>query len=246
MNNYHFILTLFAHFILTLFAVNNTTIDNLITVVHLGLFIWEAGRDFYRRAFIWTFCRRDNEDLLVLDAILNLLYLRVTYCKKRNVSKNSNCPWQGGMKHLYGKNRLVEARIPARRDGRKNVPPPYKQYANYRNIYMSPVYRPIPVNVPSRLSYKQALRFWLWFTKGRCNNSHPSQFINVLLSKFPYMVSLDDFFNVNKGKLTCNSPFGNVDREKVDQDDIFYLNDYTIFLPRITQIEYLGLVCFKK
>ena len=44
------------------------------------------GRDVYRLAFIWTFYTRDNENLLVLDAILNLLYLRVTYCKKCKVS----------------------------------------------------------------------------------------------------------------------------------------------------------------
>ncbi len=89
-------------------------------------------RDVYRLAFISTFCRRDNEDLLVLAAILNLLCLRMTYCKKRNVSKNrNNCPWQGGMKHLYGKNRpaqagipVAETGIPPRRDGTKNLPPP--------------------------------------------------------------------------------------------------------------------------
>ncbi len=39
------------------------------------------------------------------------------------------CPGQGGMKHLYGKNRPAQAGIPARRDGTKNVLPPYKQYA---------------------------------------------------------------------------------------------------------------------
>ena len=56
-------------------------------------------------------------NLLVLDAILNLLYLRMTYCKKRNVSKNSNCPGQGGMKHLYGKNRPAQAGIPVAETG---------------------------------------------------------------------------------------------------------------------------------
>ncbi len=126
------------------------------------------GRDVYRLAFIRTFCRRDNENLLVLDAILNLLYLHVTYCKKRNVSKNSNCPGQGGMKHLYGKNRPAQAGIPvavtgipARRDGTKNVPPPYKQYAIKTietSICRDLGHRPVPVNVPSRLSYKQAPR----------------------------------------------------------------------------------------
>ena len=95
----------------------------------------------------------------MLDAILNLLYLRVTYCKKRNVSKNSNCPGQGGMKHLYGKNRpaqagisVAETGIPARRDGTENVPPPYKQYAiKTIETYMSgsrassrPGKRPVP------------------------------------------------------------------------------------------------------
>ena len=103
----------------------------------------------------------------MLDAILNLLYLHVTYCKKRNVSKNSNCPGQGGMKHLYGKNRPAQAGIPvavtgipARRDGTKNVPPPYKQYAIKTietSICRDLGHRPVPVNVPSRLSYKQAL-----------------------------------------------------------------------------------------
>ena len=70
------------------------------------------GRDVYRLAFIQTFCRRDNENLLLLDAILNLIYLRVTYCEKPNVSKKSNCPGEGGMKHFNGKNRPAQARIP--------------------------------------------------------------------------------------------------------------------------------------
>ncbi len=58
------------------------------------------------------------------------------FCKKRNVSKNRNCPGQGWMKYLYGKHRpaqaritVAETRILARRDGMKNVPPPYKQHA---------------------------------------------------------------------------------------------------------------------
>ena len=46
-------------------------------------------------------------------------------------------PGLGGMKNLYGKNRplqagtssVAETGIPPRRDGTKNVPPPYKQYA---------------------------------------------------------------------------------------------------------------------
>ena len=71
------------------------------------------------------------------------------------------------MKHLYGKNRpaqagisVAETGIPARRDGTKNVPPPYKQYAiKTIETYTcrDPGHRPVPVNVPSRLSYKQAL-----------------------------------------------------------------------------------------
>ena len=71
------------------------------------------------------------------------------------------------MKHLYGKNRpaqagipVVETGIPPRRDGTKNVPPPYKQYAiKTIETYTcrDPGRRPVPVNVPSRLSYKQAL-----------------------------------------------------------------------------------------
>ena len=90
----------------------------------------------------------------MLDAILNLLCLRVTYCKKRNVSKYSNCPGQGGMKHLYGKNRPAQAEIPAKRDGTKNDPAPYKQYAiKTIETYtcQDPGHRPVPVNVPSRL-----------------------------------------------------------------------------------------------
>ncbi len=71
------------------------------------------------------------------------------------------------MKHLYGKNRpaqagipVAETGIPARRDGTKNVPPQYKQYAiktieTYTCRDLG--HRPFPVNVPSRLSYKQAL-----------------------------------------------------------------------------------------
>ena len=80
---------------------------------------------------LYEILKADNENLLVLDAIFNLLYLRMTYCKKRDVSKNSNCTGKGGMKHLYGKNRSAQAGIPvaetgiqARRDGTKNVPPP--------------------------------------------------------------------------------------------------------------------------
>ncbi len=48
----------------------------------------------------------------MLNAILNLLYFCVTYCNERNVSKKSNCPGQGGMKHLYGKNHPAQAGIP--------------------------------------------------------------------------------------------------------------------------------------
>ena len=50
--------------------------------------------------------------------------------------------------------------IPPRRDGTKNVPPPYKQYAiKTIETYTcrDPGHRPVSVNVPSRLSYKQAL-----------------------------------------------------------------------------------------
>ena len=71
------------------------------------------------------------------------------------------------MKHLYGKNRpaqagipVAETGIPPRRDWTKNVPPPYKQYAiKTIETYTcrDPGHRPVPVNVPSRLSYKQAL-----------------------------------------------------------------------------------------
>ena len=72
------------------------------------------------------------------------------------------------MKHLYGKNRpaqagipVAETGIPPRRDGTKNVPPPYKQYViKTIETYAcrDPGHRPVPANVPSRLSYKQALR----------------------------------------------------------------------------------------
>ena len=75
------------------------------------------------------------------------------------------------MKHLYGKNRpaqagipVAETGIPPRRDGTKNVPPPYKQYViKTIETYAcrDPGHRPVPANVPSRLSYKQALRGWL-------------------------------------------------------------------------------------
>ena len=71
------------------------------------------------------------------------------------------------MKYLYGKNRhtqagitVAETGIPARRDGTKNVPPPYKQHAiKTIETYTcrDPGHRPVSVNVPSRLSYKQAL-----------------------------------------------------------------------------------------
>ena len=73
------------------------------------------------------------------------------------------------MKHLYGKNRpahagipVAETGIPPRRDGTKNVPPPYKQYViKTIKTYTcrDPGHRPVSVNVPSRLSYKQALSF---------------------------------------------------------------------------------------
>ena len=72
------------------------------------------------------------------------------------------------MKHLYGKNRpaqagipVAETGIPPRRDGTKNIPPPYKQYAiKTMETYAcrDPGHRPVPANVPSRLSYKQAFR----------------------------------------------------------------------------------------
>ena len=75
------------------------------------------------------------------------------------------------MKHLYGKNRpaqagipVAETGIPPRRDWTKNVPPPYKQYAiKTIETYTcrDPGHRPVPVNVPSRLSYKQALIYKL-------------------------------------------------------------------------------------
>ena len=81
------------------------------------------------------------------------------------------------MKHLYGKNRpaqagipVAETGIPARRDGTKNVPPPYKQYAiKTIETYTcrDPGHRPVPVNVPSRLSYKQALRLFPGGSFGR-------------------------------------------------------------------------------
>ncbi len=82
--------------------------------------------------------------------------------------KTAIVPGNGGVKHLYGKNRpaqagirVAETGIPARRDGTKNVPLPYKQYA-IKTIEThkckDPGHRPVPVNVPSRLSHKQALR----------------------------------------------------------------------------------------
>ncbi len=81
------------------------------------------------------------------------------------------------MKHLYGKNRpaqagipVAETGIPPRRDGTKNVPPPYKQYViKTIETYAcrDPGHRPVPVNVPSRLSYKQALRHFGHMEKPR-------------------------------------------------------------------------------
>ena len=84
------------------------------------------------------------------------------------------------MKHLYGKNRpaqagipVAETGIPPRRDGTKNVPPPYKQYViKTIETYAcrDPGHRPVPVNVPSRLSYKQALNILgtlTWFILGK-------------------------------------------------------------------------------
>ena len=75
--------------------------------------------------------------------------------------------------YLYGKNRpaqagipVAETGIPPRRDGTKNVPPPYKQYViKTIETYAcrDPGHRPVPANVPTRLSYKQALiAFAVW------------------------------------------------------------------------------------
>ena len=84
------------------------------------------GQDVYCLAFISTFCRRDNEDLLLLDAILNVLYLHVNYCKNRIVSTILSRT----RRNLYDKKRSAQAGIPiaetgisARRDATKNVPP---------------------------------------------------------------------------------------------------------------------------
>ena len=94
-------------------------------------------------------------------------HLELTLLTRHLAMSAQYCPGQGGMKHLYGKNRptqagisVAENGIPARRDGTENVPPAYKQYAiKTIETYMSGSgHRPVPVNVPSRLSYKQALR----------------------------------------------------------------------------------------
>jgi hypothetical protein len=56
---------------------------------------------------------------------------------------------------------VAQTGIPLVRDGTKNVPLPYKHLViNIIEIYTSrdPVHRPVPANVPSRLSYKQALK----------------------------------------------------------------------------------------
>ena len=116
------------------------------------------GRDVYNRlAFIWTFCRRDNENLLVLDAMLNLLYLRVTYCKKRNVSKISckarwSAIYMARIVQLKPGFRLLKPVSQLGETGRKTS----RLYIivcdkNYRNIYMSgsrasscPGKRPVP------------------------------------------------------------------------------------------------------
>ena len=69
----------------------------------------------------------------------------------------------GGMKPLYDKNRpawggipVAESDIPPRRDGTKNVPASYKRNAiNIVETYTcrDPEKRPVPANVPFRLSY---------------------------------------------------------------------------------------------
>ncbi len=96
------------------------------------------------------------------------------------------------MKHLYGKNRpaqagipVAETGIPARRDGTKNVPPPYKQYViKTIETYAcrDPGHRPVPVNVPSRLSYKQALIHTMCALKipTLVQNAHLHHLINIL------------------------------------------------------------------
>ena len=101
------------------------------------------------------------------------------------------------MKHLYGKNRpaqagipVAETGIPARRDGTKNVPPPYKQYAiKTIETYTcrDPGHRPVPVNVPSRLSYKQALNHTMVHnsTRNTCMQQ-PLAFV----SKQPYFPNM--------------------------------------------------------
>ncbi len=101
------------------------------------------------------------------------------------------------MKHLYGKNRpaqagipVAETGIPPRRDGTKNVPPPYKQYViKTIETYAcrDPGHRPVPVNVPSRLSYKQAPRACLYERRdgtfagtGRCLGSRHAYYVSTV------------------------------------------------------------------
>ncbi len=111
-----------------------------------------------------TFCRQDNEVLLVFGRHLELTLLT------RNAISAQYCPGQGRMKHLYDKNRLAQAGIlvaetgiPAWRDGTKNVPLPYKQYV-IKNIETYTCrdlgHRLVPVIFPSRLSNKQALKLY--------------------------------------------------------------------------------------
>ncbi len=96
------------------------------------------------------------------------------------------------MKHLYGKNRPAPG-IPARRDGTKNVPPPYKQYViKTIETYTcrDPGHRPVLVNVPSRLSYKQALTGW----RKNC------------LTLTTHIAEIDLFFRAESGKRVYDRP----------------------------------------
>ena len=120
----------------------------------------EAGRDVYRgterlssRIYMNVFQAGQRGSFGIGR------HLELTLLTRHLAMSAQYCPGQGGMKHLCGKNRptqagisVAENGIPARRDGTKNVPPAYKQYAiKTIETYMSgsrasssPGKRPVP------------------------------------------------------------------------------------------------------
>ena len=94
------------------------------------------------------------------------------------------CPGRDRMKCLYEQKRPAKGGIPPMRDGIQNVPPPYKRKRqNTIELYTSWDLGncPVPVNVPSRLSYKQPLR-----GKLACYNYHTKRSVHNKIKPWEY------------------------------------------------------------